>query len=112
MKRGFRVGRIAAVGAVAFLLRCMSDSVTSPPAQTQSVSIKGFAFNPPSIVVPVGSTITWTNQDAANHTVTGDGFDSGTLGSNATFAHTFSTKGNFAYHCIFHSNMVAMVTVQ
>ncbi len=113
MKRSVRIARMAAVGLVALALGCMSDnSVTNPPAQQQTVTIKSFAFNPASIVVPVGSTVTWTNQDAVAHTVTGTGFDSGSLAQNATFAHTFTTKGTFAYHCIFHGSMVASVTVQ
>ena len=113
MKRSFRIARVAAVGVVALMLGCMSDNaVTNPPSQTMAVSIKGFAFNPASVVVPVGSTVTWTNQDATAHTVTATSFDSGSLAQNATFSHTFATKGTFAYHCIFHSNMVASVTVQ
>ncbi len=113
MKLNTRIARVAALGAVAFMLGCMSDNtVTNPPAQTQSVNIKSFAFNPVGAVVSVGSTVTWTNQDAVAHTVTGAGFDSGAMAQNATFAHTFNTKGTFAYHCSFHSSMVASVTVQ
>ncbi len=108
-----RIARVAALGVVAFMLGCMSDNaVTNPPVQTQAVNIKSFAFNPVSATVSVGSTVTWTNQDAVAHTVTGDGFDSGSLAQNATFSHTFTTKGTFAYHCIFHANMIATVTVQ
>ncbi len=113
MKLSSRIARIAAIGLVAGALACTSDNtVTNPPTQTQSINIKGFAFSTPNAVVSVGSTVTWTNQDAVAHTVTGDGFDSGSMAQNATFSHTFNTKGTFAYHCIFHGSMVAMVTVQ
>ena len=39
--------------------------------------------------------------------------DSGTMGTGAHYAHTFSTPGTFGYHCQFHVNMgmVGSVTV-
>src|SRR5215210_8003660 len=40
----------------------------------QAVSIQNFAYNPPSATAPTGSSVTWTNNDSAAHTVT---FDSG-----------------------------------
>ncbi len=112
MKRSVRVARSAAIIAVALVMGCMSSNSVTNPVQGQAVTIQGFAFHPGSLVVPVGSTVTWTNQDGAAHTVTGTGFDSGALAQNATFSHTFGTKGTFAYHCTFHGSMVATVTVQ
>ncbi len=115
MKRSFRVARAAAIGVVALVLACTSDrsnSVTGPQGGTSSIAIANFAFVPPADTVAVGTTITWTNQDGTAHTVTGSGFDSGSLSKNASFSHTFATKGTFAYHCIFHGSMVATVTVK
>ncbi len=113
MRQSGLMGRLIAIGVVALAASCSSDSnsVTAPP-QPEAVSIAGFAFAPGDMTVPVGSTVTWTNQDKAAHTVTGDGFDSGSLAQSATFSHTFATKGRFAYHCQFHASMVAVVTVQ
>jgi plastocyanin len=50
-------------------------------AASGGVSIQGFAFHPGSMTVNVGDTVTWTNQDSAQHTATAnDGsFDTGTL---------------------------------
>ncbi len=113
MERMWKAVRIAALGVALFTAACTSQHTDATgPVQTQSVTIKSFSFNPGSITVPVGSTITWTNQDAVAHTVTGAGFDSGPMAQNATFSHTFTTRGTFGYHCIFHSSMVALVTVQ
>ncbi len=117
MKRSFRLARVAAIGLVALALACTSDrsnSVTGPQGGTASIAIAHFAFSPAADTVAVGTTITWTNQDATAHTVTqdGGGFDSGSLAQNATFSQTFATKGTFSYHCRFHSSMVATVTVQ
>ncbi len=114
MKRHVWLARVAAIGLVALALGCMSSNSVTNPTQTNSVNIQGFAFHPSSITVPVGATVTWTNQDATAHTVTQDGagFNSGALAQNASFSQTFATKGTFNYHCSFHSNMIASVTVQ
>ena len=80
----------------------------------QSVTIQDFKFSPNTLTVPVGATVTWTNADSTQHTVTADdgSFDSGPLDPGATFNQTFSTAGTFTYHCNIHSNMTATVTVQ
>lgn len=77
------------------------------------VFIQGMAFTPSSITVTAGTTITWTNKDAVAHTVTSktNAFDSGNLGTNATFSFTFATAGTYSYYCKVHPSMVATVTV-
>lgn len=88
----------------------------SQAVKTNSVMIKDFAFTPPIISVPVGTTVTWTNKDAIRHSVTADDgspdmFDSGLIDSKATYTHTFSTKGTFHYHCEPHPYMKGVVIV-
>jgi len=60
----------------------MEQTTTSnPPASDNSVSIQGFAFNPATLTIKAGTTVTWTNEDSAPHTITSAGFfDSGTIG--------------------------------
>jgi plastocyanin len=79
-----------------------------------AVTIQNFAFNPSTIEVAVGTTVTWTNMDTASHTVTADdgSFDSKALATGATFQQTFSTAGTFTYHCSIHTSMKATVTVK
>ncbi len=83
---------------------------------TVSVSIVDFAFNPKTITIPVGTTVRWTNTGNAPHTVTSTSspraFDSGTLNSGDTFQHTFTTAGQFPYHCSIHPSMTGTVIVQ
>jgi plastocyanin len=80
-----------------------------------SVSIVDFAFTPKTITVPVGTTVLWTNNGNAPHTVTSTSspkaFDSGTLNSGDTFQHTFTTAGQFPYRCNIHPSMTGMVIV-
>lgn len=79
-----------------------------------TVSISNFAFVATTTTVSAGTTVTWTNNDSAPHTVTADdnSFTSATLNQGNTYSHTFSTAGSFPYHCNFHSNMTATVVVR
>jgi plastocyanin len=81
------------------------------------VGIVDFAFSPASLTVDVGDTVVWTNSGAAPHTATSDAgqadsWDSGTLATGQTFAHTFSTPGTFSYFCAIHPFMRGSVTVR
>jgi nitrite reductase (NO-forming) len=76
------------------------------------------AFQPNPAQVSVGSTVTWTNEDAQPHTVnsgenaTPDGtFDSGILAPAATFDFSFTEAGEYPYFCLLHPNMVGTVSV-
>jgi plastocyanin len=76
--------------------------------------IEGLAFNPAEINVPVGSTVTWSNEDSVTHTVTArdNTFDSGNLPAGGTFNYTFEEKGTFEYYCTLHPNMEGKVVVE
>jgi nitrite reductase (NO-forming) len=76
------------------------------------------AFQPNPAQVSVGSTVTWTNEDAQPHTATSgenatpDGtFDSGILAPAATYDFTFTEAGEYPYFCLLHPNMVGTVSV-
>ena len=86
------------------------------------VDVRGNAFIPGSITVLVGTTVTWTQRDMIEHTVTVDDnqpeeWDQGVLlpanqaGLLNTFEHTFEKLGTTAYHCEIHANMIGEVTV-
>jgi len=80
-------------------------------AATRSIAISNYAYDPPSITVPAGTTVTWTNSDSEAHTITGSGLQSKSLSTGGTYAHTFMTAGTFAYYCALHPQMKGTVTV-
>jgi plastocyanin len=108
----------------ATLLTACSPAATPAPAQavpTQAASgnevqinISGFKYDPASITIKVGTTVTWTNNDTASHTVTADdgSWTSDNLANGATYSHTFDKAGTYPYHCNFHSGMKATIIVQ
>ena len=83
------------------------------PVAAGTVVIRGFAFAPASVTVPVGTTVTWTNSDQDAHTVTATGgaFRSPTLGTGDTYRFTFTKPGRYDYLCTIHPFMTATVVV-
>jgi len=90
-------------------------SITAPaaPVRGNQVTIDGFAFEPASLTVTAGTTVTWTNRDEEPHTVAAsDGsFHSPGMGTGGTFTHTFSGAGTFDYVCSIHPMMHGTVVV-
>ncbi len=88
----------------------MSDSATTGETE---VTIVDFAFTPQELEVPAGTTVTWTNEDWAPHTVTAEdgSFDSCELVEGDTFEYTFDEPGTYSYLCSFHPGMVGTVVV-
>jgi plastocyanin len=81
-------------------------------AKTASVEMKEFLFQPSTVEIAVGGTVTWTNADPTAHTVTGEGWASGELAKGATFSHTFATVGTYVYSCGIHPSMTGEVVVK
>ena len=79
-----------------------------------AVRIVQFAFVAASVSVPIGTRVTWSNDDPAPHTVTADGgkFDSRQLDPGATFSMLLDAPGTFSYHCEIHPTMVGTVVVR
>ena len=87
-------------------------TTTAAPA-TAEIAIQGFAFDPATVTVKVGTAITWTNQDSAEHTITSDkgDWDSGKTAQGGKYTHTFDQAGTFTYHCSVHPSMKGSVVV-
>ena len=79
--------------------------------------MQNIAFNPQTLSVAAGATVTWTNNDQVQHTVTWDdqSVNSGLLSQGETFSYTFDTPGTYGYFCIPHgspgSGMFGTITV-
>lgn len=79
----------------------------------QSITIESFKFNPETVTIKKGSTVTWINKDSAPHTATSqNSFDSGTLSKGQTFTFTFKQEGTFNYICSIHPYMKGKIIVE
>jgi len=117
--------RSLATFALILALGACSQAAKTPASSSSSksssggltVTVKQFAYAPPRIEVPVGSTVVWTNTDQIFHTATsgvpeasgapganaGAEFDGVMDGAGTTFKHTFAKAGSFKYFCRRHS---------
>ena len=64
------------------------------------INILNNSFNPKTITIKAGTTVTWTNKDSILHTVIADngGPTSAELGYGQSYSFKFSTKGIYGYH--------------
>jgi predicted lipoprotein with Yx(FWY)xxD motif/plastocyanin len=88
-------------------------------AQTVTISVKNFAFDPKELTVSAGTTVVWHNEDSVGHTVTSDTglFDNPLPSGGADFQFTFSQPGTYAYYCRPHGGpggkgMSGVITVK
>jgi plastocyanin len=78
-----------------------------------AASARGFAFNPATINVAAGQKVTWTNGDAAPHSIVLDGgqcqSDQFAEGTSTTLV--FNVAGSYPFHCGVHPNMKGTIEV-
>jgi plastocyanin len=79
---------------------------------TATVSVRDFSFQPQTITIRVGDTVTWVNGDTAAHTATSTGnWDTGTFGIGSSRTVAFTKAGTYPYFCVLHSIMFGTVVV-
>ena len=121
-KKRLLAGSVFLLGIFIVSSNCSKSSNSSTPGANE-VFISNMEYDPATITVAVGTTVTWINNDNTAHTVTSDTgssetFDSGSISSaggysgGGSYPHKFSTAGTFHYHCNFHSTMHGTVIVQ
>jgi len=83
----------------------------APPGleRTGRAYMQAYLFLPESNTVTTGTTVVWSNDDAAVHTVTaaGGNFDSGRLPPGSTFEYVFIEPGTYEYFCSLHPRTMA-----
>jgi plastocyanin len=90
--------------ALATVVACSSaDANGGEPVATTEVQLpKSYRFQPEAITIPVGATVTWTNDDNFTHNVTFEGSEPMAMSPGATTSRTFDTAGTFPYLCTLH----------
>ncbi|MBM2809995.1 MAG: hypothetical protein HW416_754 [Chloroflexi bacterium] len=83
-----------------------------PLAADTAIEARDYSFSPSYPVVPVGTTVTWTNFDDELHSVTSEqGLFNGEISPGASFSHVFDTAGFYFYFCMPHDWMIGQVEV-
>ena len=123
--RGLQFLVLAAVAVTAYAApAAYADHPTAEVTNAKGSSVPGCeetneCFIPADVTVDVGGEVTWTNDDAAGHTITSgtpddgpDGtFDSGLFIPGNEYTFKFEEAGTYPYFCIVHPWMTGMVTV-
>ncbi len=87
-------------------------SVTVTPVPTDKVAVKNSSFDPPAVIVGVGTAVTWTNQDQASYSVADNAQTFAfNLPAEGSFSITFTEAGTYYYHCSTHPYIQGMVMV-
>jgi len=86
---------------------------SAAPTGNPTVHVKNFSFNPGTVTVKSGATVTWVFDDSAQHnvTATGHAFASSDLHSGGRYTFAFHTPGRYSYLCTIHQYMTGTVVV-
>ena len=105
---------VSAIWLLAGTPRLTATNARQPSTATADVIIGNFVFEPGTLTVAVGTTVTWTNHDDIPHTVVStDGlFKSKARDTDEKFSYTFDKAGTYPYYCSIHPKMKGEVVVQ
>jgi plastocyanin len=108
-------GYAALVLSLAILVSLPSDALAGDSQVTivQPSDTMSLRYDPSSMTVSVGTTVTWVNNGSTAITVTSpDGlFDSESVAAGASFSYTFDTPGKFRYFCVPYPHMKGVIVV-
>ena len=105
---------ISCLNLSAFALAGDMKDANSTNSKQNTIEIKDFAFNPQTITVKSGQTITWINRDEEPHTVVSvekQFKKSSALDTDQSFTITAGTPGTYTYFCSVHPKMTGTIVV-
>jgi plastocyanin len=111
--------RMALLCAISFLNLSMfalagEKDADNTGSKQNRIEIKDFAFNPQTLTVKSGETVTWINRDEEPHTVVSveKQFKKSTaLDTDQTFTITAGAPGTYTYFCSVHPKMTGTIVV-
>jgi plastocyanin len=94
---------LVSVAAGALSPACGGAGATGDPIATTSVTMpKSYRFDPGSIEVRAGATVTWTNEDNFTHTVRVEGREDMKVEPGESISVRFDRPGTYHYVCTLH----------
>ena len=81
---------------------CGSSESTEPVATTEVQMAKSYRFDPKTIEIEAGDTVTWTNADNFTHTVQVDGQADHKVERGESVSISFDAPGTYHYVCTLH----------
>ena len=94
---------VAVLAAAALAAGCGGTGESSEPVATTEVKmVKSYRFDPKTIEIEAGQTVTWTNEDNFTHTVQVEGQEDHEVGRGESVEITFDEPGTYDYVCTLH----------
>jgi plastocyanin len=97
-------GAVLAALLVVLAAGCGGTGDSEPVATTEVKMVKSYRFEPETIEIQAGQTVTWTNEDNFTHTVEVEGEGDHKVGRGDSVSITFDEPGSFEYVCTLHSH--------
>jgi plastocyanin len=116
-----RTNKTALLCAISFLnlsilaLAGEMKQTDTTSSKQNKIEIKDFSFNPQTLTVKPGETVTWINRDEEPHTVVSveKKFKKSTaLDTDQTFTITAGAPGTYTYFCSVHPKMTGTIVVE
>jgi len=95
--------RFLLLALILFAAGCGSSESTEPVAATEVQMAKSYRFDPKTIEIEAGDTVTWTNVDNFTHTVQVGGQEDHEVERGESVSISFDTPGTYHYVCTLHS---------
>jgi plastocyanin len=104
MTARFLLPAIAILAVTVIAAGCGGAGENSEPVATTEVEmVKSYRFDPKTIEIKAGDTVTWTNDDNFTHTVEVDGQEDHKVGQGESVSIKFDAPGTYHYICTLHS---------
>jgi plastocyanin len=104
------------LASLALAAGVVAHEIEAKPSAAPAIEVRidNFTFEPATITVAPGTTVTWINADDIPHTVAADdrSFHSKPLDTDDHFSFTFTSAGEYAYFCSLHPHMTGKVLVE
>ena len=104
MRIALLVPAAATLAATLVAAGCGSTGSSTPVKTTDVSMAKSYRFDPKTIEVKVGDTVTWKNNDNFTHTVKVDGQSDHKVGRGDSVSIRFDKAGRYDYVCTLHSH--------
>ncbi len=102
MSRRLLLAAVALLAATVFAAGCGGAGESAAVATTEVKMAKSYRFDPQTIEIEAGETVTWTNEDNFTHTVEVDGQEDQKVGRGDSVSIRFGEPGTYDYVCTLH----------
>jgi plastocyanin len=102
MTRRLLLPAAAVLAATVVAAGCGGTEESEPVATTEVKMAKSYRFDPKTIEISAGETVTWTNEDNFTHTVEVEGRPDHEVGKGESVSVTFDKPGTYDYVCTLH----------